>query len=418
MVEFRSIKGTHDILPNEIKKWQMIEMKIHQIMKNHVYDEIRTPAFENTELFVRGIGTDTDIVNKEMYSWIDQGGNSLTLKPELTAPVIRAYVQNKLDKQHPIHRLYYFDTLFRRERPQKGRQRQFYQFGVEAIGSPHPEQDAEIISLAYNIYDNFGIKDLEIKINSIGSSKIRPAYLDLLRNSIQKYIEDLCNTCKLRLKKNALRLFDCKNSKCKEILANKAPLIFNSISEEDHKHFSELTKRLDKIQIPYVHDNSLVRGLDYYTQTTFEIVSSSLGAQDALCGGGRYNDLVEHIGGKSTPAVGFASGVERLILAMGEMEGLESSIDIYLITIGNEANMFASNLANELRQKNNMKVMLETLRRSIKSQMREANRCGARYVIIIGEDEITNESVIIKDMSTGKQLQIPNSNINNFFKSN
>ena len=418
MVEFRSIKGTHDILPNEIKKWQMIEMKIHQIMKNHVYDEIRTPAFENTELFVRGIGTDTDIVNKEMYSWIDQGGNSLTLKPELTAPVIRAYVQNKLDKQHPIHRLYYFDTLFRRERPQKGRQRQFYQFGVEAIGSPHPEQDAEIISLAYNIYDNFGIKDLEIKINSIGSSKIRPVYLDLLRNSIQKYIEDLCNTCKLRLKKNALRLFDCKNSKCKEILANKAPLIFNSISEEDHKHFSELTKRLDKIQVPYVHDNSLVRGLDYYTQTTFEIVSSSLGAQDALCGGGRYNDLVENIGGKSTHAVCFASGVERLILAMGEMEGLESSIDIYLITIGNEANMFASNLANELRQKNNMKVMLETLRRSIKSQMREANRCGARYVIIIGEDEITNESVIIKDMSTGKQLQIPNSNINNFFKSN
>ena len=418
MVEFRSIKGTHDILPNEIKKWQMIEMKIHQIMKNHVYDEIRTPAFENTELFVRGIGNDTDIVNKEMYSWIDQGGNSLTLKPELTAPVIRAYVQNKLDKQHPIHRLYYFDTLFRRERPQKGRQRQFYQFGVEAIGSPHPEQDAEIISLAYNIYDNFGIQDLEIKINSIGSSKIRPAYLDLLRNSIQKYIEDLCNTCKLRLKKNALRLFDCKNSKCKEILVDKAPLIFNSISEEDHKHFSELTKRLDKIQIPYVHDNSLVRGLDYYTQTTFEIVSSSLGAQDALCGGGRYNDLVEHIGGKSTPAVGFASGVERLILAMGEMDGLESYIDIYLITIGNEANMFASNLANELRQKNNMKVVLETLRRSIKSQMREANRCGARYVIIIGEDEITNESVIIKDMSTGKQLQVSNSNINKFFKSN
>ena len=418
MVEFRSIKGTHDILPNEIKKWQMIEMKIHQIMKKYVYDEIRTPAFENTELFVRGIGTDTDIVNKEMYSWIDQGGNSLTLKPELTAPVIRAYVQNKLDKQHPIHRLYYFDTLFRRERPQKGRQRQFYQFGVEAIGSPHPEQDAEIISLAYNIYDNFGIQDLEIKINSIGSSKIRPAYLDLLRNSIQKYIEDLCNTCKLRLKKNALRLFDCKNSKCKEILVDKAPLIFNSISEEDHKHFSELTKRLDKIQIPYVHDNSLVRGLDYYTQTTFEIVSSSLGAQDALCGGGRYNDLVEHIGGKSTPAVGFASGVERLILAMGEMDGLESYIDIYLITIGNEANMFASNLANELRQKNNMKVILETLRRSIKSQMREANRCGARYVIIIGEDEITNESVIIKDMSTGKQLQVSNSNINKFFKSN
>ena len=418
MVEFRSIKGTHDILPNEIKKWQMIEMKIHEIMKNHVYDEIRTPAFANTELFVRGVGAETDIVNKEMYSWIDQGGNSLTLKPELTAPVIRAYVQNKLDKQHPIHRLYYFDTLFRRERPQKGRQRQFYQFGVEAIGSPYPEQDAEIISLAYNIYDNFGIKDLKIKINSIGSSKVRPAYLDLLRNSIQKYIDGFCNTCKLRLQNNALRLFDCKNSKCKEILTDKAPLIFNSISKEDHEHFIELTKRLDEMQIPYVHDNSLVRGLDYYTQTTFEIISSSLGAQDALCGGGRYNDLVEQIGGKSTPAVGFASGVERLILAMGKMEKLDSSIDIYFITIGNKANIFASNIANELRQENNKKVLLETLRRSMKSQMREANRSGARHVIIIGEDELSNEMVIIKDMKTSKQLQVSNSDIIKFFKSN
>ena len=418
MSQFRSIKGTHDILPSEVQIWQMIENNIHKLMKNYAYKEIRTPIFENTDLFIRGIGTDTDIVNKEMYSWIDQGGKSLTLKPELTAPVIRAYVQNQLDKQSPIHRLYYFDTLFRRERPQKGRQRQFYQFGVEAVGSPYPEQDSEVIALAYRIYEFFGIKDMQVKINSIGSSDIRPAYLDLLRSSIKKYIDDLCNTCKGRLKKNALRLFDCKNSECKEILTNKAPIIFDYISEEDHEHFNEVKKRLDLMKIPYVHDNSLVRGLDFYTQTTFEIISSSLGAQDALCGGGRYNDLVKQIGGKATPAVGFAAGVERLILAMDKSEHIDISIDIYLITIGNKANIFASNIAQEIRKYTNKSIMLETLRRSLKSQMREANRCNAKYVIIIGEDELMNEVVVVKNMQSSEQVEISNSNIINYFKSN
>ena len=417
MVQFRNIKGTHDLFPEELKTWQMIEKKIHKIMQKYGYGEIRTPVFENTELFVRGIGTDTDIVNKEMYSWIDQGGNSLTLKPELTAPVIRAYVQNQLNKQHPIHRLYYFDTLFRRERPQKGRQRQFYQFGVEAIGSPYPEQDVEIISLAYGIYKNFGIEKMEVKINSIGSSEIRPTYLALLKKSLQKYIDDFCNSCKLRLQNNALRLFDCKNSQCQEILMEKAPYIFDSISSDDHAHFIDITRRLDEMDIPYVHDKSLVRGLDYYTHTTFEISSSSLGSQDALCGGGRYNDLIQQIGGKSTPAVGFAAGVERLILAIGEIKTLESSIDIYLITIGDEANVMASNIANELREKNDNVVILETLRRSIKSQMREANRCGAKHAIIIGEEELANGMVIIKDMKTSKQVELPSSDIIKFFNS-
>ena len=287
MTQFRNIKGTHDILPEDIKIWQLVESKIHEIMQCHGYGEIRTPIFESTELFIRGIGTDTDIVNKEMYSWIDQGGNALTLKPELTAPVIRAYIQNQLNKQHPIHRLYYFDTLFRRERPQKGRQRQFYQFGAEAIGSSYPEQDAEIISLAYNIYKHFNIQDMEVRINSIGSSEIRPVYLDLLNKSLNKYVGDFCNTCVSRLEKNALRIFDCKNPKCQEILKDKAHYIFNSISQDDLEHFIDLKKRLDEMDIPYVHDNSLVRGLDYYTQTTFEIISCTLGAQDALCGGGR-----------------------------------------------------------------------------------------------------------------------------------
>ena len=418
MTQFRNIKGTHDLLPKDLIIRQRIEIQIHQLMQSYGYGEIRTPVFENTELFIRGIGTDTDIVNKEMFSWIDQGGNALTLKPELTAPVIRAYIQNQLGKQNPMHRLYYLDTLFRRERPQKGRHRQFYQFGAEAIGSFHPEQDAEIISMAYNVYKYFDIKEMEVHLNSIGSAEIRPLYLKLLHKSLNKYEGDFCKSCKSRLDKNALRIFDCKNPQCQEILSENAPNIFDSISANDRKHFNDLTQRLDKMEIPYVHDNALVRGLDYYSHTTFEIISSSLGAQDALCGGGRYNGLVEQLGGKSTPAVGFAAGVERLILAMEKIESIESFIDIYFITIGNDANIFASCIANKLRMQGNKIVILETLRRSIKSQMRDANRHGAKFVIIIGEEEVKKNIVIIKDMLTSKQLEIPNSDIIKYFNSN
>ena len=413
----KNIKGTKDILPNEVEIWQYVENKIHLFFQKYGYQQIRTPKFENTLLFNRSIGLDTDIVNKEMYSWTDQGGNNLTLKPEVTASVVRSFIQHNLGKINHMNKLYYIDSLFRRERPQKGRQRQFYQFGVEAIGSPYPEQDVEIISLAYGIYKNFGIEKMEVKINSIGSSEIRPTYLALLKKSLQEYIDDFCNSCKLRLQNNALRLFDCKNSQCQEILMEKAPYIFDSISSDDHAHFVDITRRLDEMDIPYVHDKSLVRGLDYYTHTTFEISSSSLGSQDALCGGGRYNDLIQQIGGKSTPAVGFAAGVERLILAIGGMKTLESSIDIYLITIGNEANAMASNIANELREKNDNIVILETLRRSMKSQMREANRCGAKHAIIIGEEELANGMVIIKDMKTSKQVELPSSDIIKFFNS-
>ena len=418
MTQFRNIKGTHDLLPKDLIIRQRIELQIHQLMQSYGYGEIRTPVFENTELFIRGIGTDTDIVNKEMFSWVDQGGNALTLKPELTAPVIRAYIQNQLGKQNPMHRLYYLDTLFRRERPQKGRHRQFYQFGAEAIGSFHPEQDAEIISMAYQVYKYFDIKEMEVHVNSIGSAEIRPLYLKLLHKNLNKYEGEFCKSCKSRLDNNALRIFDCKNPQCQEILSEKAPNIFDSISSSDHEHFNDLTKRLDKMGIPYVHDNALVRGLDYYSHTTFEIISSSLGAQDALCGGGRYNGLVEQLGGKSTPAVGFAAGVERLILAMGKIESIEASIDIYFITIGDEANVFASCIANKLRMEGNKIVILETLRRSIKSQMRDANRHGAKFVIIIGEEEIKKNIVIIKDMLTSKQIEIPNSDIIKYFNSN
>ena len=415
MAEFRTIKGTHDLLPDELSNWHRIENTIHSIMVQYGYGEIKTPVFESTELFVRGIGNDTDIVNKEMYSWTDQGGNALTLKPELTAPVVRAYLQHQLGNKNPIQRLWYFDSLFRRERPQKGRQRQFYQFGAEAIGSPHPEQDAEIIAMAYNIYKTFDIQEMNVRLNSIGSKEIRLIYLDKLSISLAEKSNVLCATCQTRLEKNALRVFDCKNPECQKLLDENAPLIFDSISEDDRKHFDTACLMLDNMGIPYFHDKKLVRGLDYYSHTTFEITSSALGAQDALCGGGRYNGLIEQLGGKSTPAVGFAAGVERLILAIDKQENAVKSPDIYIIHLGNKAAIIASKLANDLRNNYGKIVVLETLRRSLKAQMREADRCKAKTTIIIGDEELNNNKVIIKDMSTGKQQDIAISEVTHFF---
>ena len=415
MQNFRTIKGTYDLLPDELIIWREVENFIHSIMQQNGYGEIRTPAFENTELFVRGIGTDTDIVTKEMYSWTDQGGNTLTLKPELTAPVARAYLQHQLGNQNPIHRLYYFDALFRRERPQKGRQRQFHQFGAEAIGSPNPEQDAEIIALAYSIYKKFNIQDMTVRLNSIGNAEIRPSYLKTLRSSVKKIETELCSTCQTRIEKNALRLFDCKNPHCQELLDEHAPFIFDSISHDDQNHFEMVTRILKEMEIPYFHDKKLVRGLDYYSHTTFEISSSVLGAQDALCGGGRYNGLIEQLGGKPTPAVGFAAGVERLILALDKQNNSSIPPDIYLVHLGEEATVIASKIANDLRLNCGKIVVMETLRRSLKAQMREAGRCSAHTTIILGEKELAENKIIVKDMSTGNQNEIPISEINQFF---
>ena len=418
MQNFRTIKGTHDLLPNELIIWREVEDFIHTIMQQNGYGEIRTPAFENTELFIRGIGTDTDIVTKEMYSWTDQGGNTLTLKPELTAPVARAYLQHQLGNQNPIHRLYYIDALFRRERPQQGRQRQFHQFGAEAIGSPNPEQDAEIIALAYNIYKKFNIQDISVRLNSIGNAEIRPLYLVNLRSSVKKIETELCSTCQTRIEKNALRLFDCKNPHCQELLDEHAPFIFDSISDDDQNHFEMVTRILKEMEIQYFHDKKLVRGLDYYSHTTFEISSSSLGAQDALCGGGRYNGLIEQLGGKPTPAVGFAAGVERLILALDKQNNTGIPPDIYLIHLGDEAMVTASKIANDLRLNCGKIVVMETMRRSLKAQMREAGRCGANTTIILGEKELAENNIIVKDMSTGNQNEVPISEINQFFNKN
>ena len=416
MTNLRSVKGTKDLLPHDTIHWREVENIIHQFMAVHGYGEIRTPIFEDTKLFQRGIGEDTDIVSKEMYSWRDQGGDNLTLRPELTAPVVRAYIQHQMGTLRPLNRLYYIDSLFRRERPQKGRQRQFHQFGIEAIGSPHPEQDAEVITMAYKIYETFGIEGLSVRINSIGSAEIREPYLATLRDALNSVKSDLCNTCQHRIDKNALRLFDCKNPACQEILDKNAPFIFDHITDNDRSHFEGVTTILDEMGIPYNHDRKLVRGLDYYTHTTFEITSSTLGAQDALCGGGRYDKLVEELGGKSTPAVGFAAGMERLFIAFGDDGEHEHSLaNIYFLTLGEKATLKGMVLAEQIREKHGVSVVSETLQRSMKAQMREANRLGVQFVIILGDNELEQGIAVVKNMDSSEQEKIPLEKLSDHF---
>ncbi len=416
MATLRSVKGTKDLLPHDTIHWREVENIIHQFMAVHGYGEIRTPVFEDTKLFQRGIGEDTDIVSKEMYSWTDQGGDNLTLRPELTAPVVRAYIQHQMGTLRPLNRLYYIDSLFRRERPQKGRQRQFHQFGIEAIGSPYSEQDAEVITMAYKIYETFGIEGLSVRINSIGSAEIREPYLATLKGVLNTVKSDLCNTCQHRIDKNALRLFDCKNPACQDILDKNAPFIFDHITDDDRTHFERVTAILDEMGIPYNHDRKLVRGLDYYTHTTFEITSSTLGAQDALCGGGRYDKLVEELGGKSTPAVGFAAGMERLFIAFGdEVEHEHSLADIYFLTLGEKATQKGFVLAEEIREKHGVSVVSETLQRSMKAQMREANRLGVQFVVILGDNELEKGIAVVKNMDSSEQEEIPLDKLSDHF---
>jgi len=410
----KNIKGTKDILFDDNAIWQLLESKIHLFFQKFGFNEIRTPAFEDTNLFVRSIGDQTDIVSKEMYSWVDQGGNNLTLKPEVTASVARAYIQHNLAKKFAINKLYYIDTLFRRERPQKGRYRQFKQFGVEVIGSMFPEQDAEVIALAYNFYQSLGVKDLNLKLNTIGSQDARIKYKEKLYNYLIPHKNKLSTISQNRLQKNPLRILDTKIDFEIEILKN-APHIIDFISKEDKEHFNNILCILDDINIEYTIDHKLVRGLDYYCRTVFEIQTSNLGSQDALCGGGRYDYLIEELGGKPMPAIGFAAGLERLILALDNQDTKQlSPPDIYIISLGDDAIKKSFSIAELLRKKNFI-VIMETLRRSLKAQMKEANKLHCKYTIIIGDDEIKSQQVIIKNMETGDQSQVPFDQINSHF---
>ena len=400
----QSIKGTKDILPNQSHGWQALKVIIRSTMNNYGYKEIRTPAFERTELFSRGVGEETDIVSKEMYSWTDQGGEKLTLKPDLTAPVVRAFIQHNLREQSPINKLYYIDTLFRRERPQKGRYRQFHQFGIEAFGSENPEIDAEVIAVALAVLNKLGLEGLTLKLNSIGSPECRTLYRQAIRSYLKPYFNDLSEISQRRFDKNPLRILDTKIPHEIEIL-NDIPNVSDSWTPEDKAHFEELKSLLDAMDIQYSLAPRLVRGLDYYTRTTFEITSSALGAQDALCGGGRYDGLVKTLGGKATPGIGFAAGMERILLAMGNFDSNINNTQLYIVGLGDTVRPVVVKLAEDLRQ-NNIRTNFDPLRRSLKAQMREANKTDARYAILIGDQELESGEVELKDLSTGDQEKI------------
>lgn len=400
----RSIKGTQDILPSQSHRWQMLEAAIHNTMDTYGYSEIRTPAFERTELFSRGVGEETDIVSKEMYSWTDQGGENLTLKPELTAPVVRSFIQHNLGGHSPINKLYYIDALFRRERPQKGRYRQFHQFGIEAFGSEHPEIDAEVIALAMSVFNDIGLTGLTLKLNSIGSPKCRSDYRNALRDFLKPHFNDLSETSQKRFENNPMRILDTKIPHEIEIL-KEAPNISDSLTAEDKAHFEEVCSLLDAMGIQYLIESNLVRGLDYYTRTTFEITSTELGAQDAICGGGRYDGLVETLGGKPTPGIGFAAGMERILLALGDDDLSGKTTQVYIVGLGDGVRPTVAKLAQDLRQ-NNVRTNFDPLRRSMKAQMREANKCGATIAIIIGDKELVAGRAEVKDLSSGVQEKI------------
>ena len=416
-MEFRSIKGTYDILPNDADRWQRVETRVREFITRAGYSEIRTPAFEKTELFTRSVGEDSDVVSKEMYSWTDQGGTDLTLKPEYTASVIRSYIQHNLGAKSPLTKLYYLDNLFRRERPQKGRYRQFRQYGIEAIGSPHPEQDAEVITIAYELLVELGIKDITLKLNSIGSLECRNEYRQALKDFLQPHLDKLSETSRKRFDSNPMRILDTKID-FEIALLQDAPTITSFLTPDDANHFDEVQIYLEALDVPFTLDTALVRGLDYYTRTTFEIISSKLGAQDALCGGGRYDKLAETLGGKQTPAVGFAAGLERILIAMDEVDTDQKiqADKIYLIGLGDAVRPTMLKILGEAR-KAGLIMEFDSLRRSIKSQMRGANKIGASLAIIIGDKELKDKSVQIKDLKNGQQESIPIDSIISYIQS-
>ncbi len=407
MQKLRTIKGTHDILPWESHKWQKIESVLREVFAAYAYKEVRTPVFEYTALFARGVGEFSDIVSKEMYSFEDKGGESLTLRPELTASVARSFIQHNYQQEAPLHKLWYLGPLFRQERPQAGRQRQFHQFGIEVIGSPHPEADAEVIELACRVYKALGLRNWELHINSIGSIEARKNYMDILRAALEPHKDGLCDTCRDRFHGNILRLFDCKNPECGRIMKAHAPAILDHLSPEDTEHFNALRNYLDAVGIPYVIDPALVRGLDYYTRTTFEIKGTALGAQDALCGGGRYDLLIRDLDGPDTPAVGFAAGMERLILAM-DAEGLfeqeSEALDLYIAPMDSRCLEKVLPLVTALREAG-YRVQLELLRRSVKAMLRDANRQQAQWAAVVGEQELEKRIMNLKNLRENDQLE-------------
>ena len=400
----KAVTGTKDILPDEIPAWKVVEETIERVFRNFNYKEIRTPVFEETSLFARGIGEETDIVGKEMYSFTDRSENNITLKPEMTASVVRAFIEHSLGKQQSLNKLYYISPMFRQERPQAGRLRQFHQFGAEALGSTSVYLDVEMIQMAYEILKELGLKDLKVKINSLGTPGSRNLYKEKLRKFLSDKKDRLSEDSRKRFMKNILRIFDSKDEKDKKIMKD-APLLLNNLDIESKESFEVVKKALKISGIPFEVDPYLVRGLDYYTKTTFEIVSGKVGSQNALVGGGRYDLLAEQLEGEPTPGVGFAAGIERILLACENEKTLnlpENKIDLFIACLDNGLTEKVFEIALNFRRKN-ISVECDYLNRSLKAQMREANKLKAKYVLFIGGDEYKKGMVNLKDMESGEQ---------------
>lgn len=401
-------RGTKDILPDTVGDWNYVEGEIRELCRRFGYSEIRTPIFEHTELFQRGIGEGTDVVDKEMYTFTDRGERSITLRPENTASAVRAYLQNKLYAQSNLVKLFYIGSMFRYDRPQAGRMREFHQFGVEALGEANPAVDAEVILLAMNLLEGLGLKDLELSINSVGCPKCRSKYRTMLQDFFRDKLEDLCEDCRSRFERSPLRILDCKKDSDKPYMAD-APKITDCLCEECADHFAKLKELLTSAGISFTHDPRLVRGLDYYTKTAFEIKYPPLGAQSAVAGGGRYDGLIEEMGGNPTPAVGFATGLERLLLALESQNLLPEknrSVDAYIVALGEAAQAEGFKLLNGLRQQG-LSAAMDFAGRSMKAQMKQANKLGAKYSVILGEDEIAEGVVMLRSMEDSSQAKVP-----------
>lgn len=405
-------KGTKDLLPDQVYKWHYVENKFSDICKRYGFKEIRTPMFEHTEVFARGIGDTTDVVQKEMYTFNDHAGRSITLKPEGTSGAVRAFIEHKQYAEVQPTKYYYNTDCFRYEKPQAGRLRHFHQFGIEVFGTSNMLADAEVISLGYDFLTELGITEIQLRINSVGCPDCRRKYRDALKEFLKPRYDELCNTCKDRYERNPMRILDCKSEICKKIVEN-APRMLDYLCDDCRNAFEELKTNLTSMGIEYVIDPNIVRGLDYYTKTAFEFVTTKIGAQGTVCGGGRYDHLIEELGGPPIPGVGFGLGIERLIMLMEANDVKfpeESRPEVFIAVMGEAAKSFGLKLCRELRQKGVIAEM-DTLSRNIKGQFKYADRLGAKYTLVIGEDELKKGVVSLKDMAKSEQREIKIKNI-------
>ncbi|HJI92381.1 MAG TPA: histidine--tRNA ligase [Oscillospiraceae bacterium] len=403
----KAIKGTKDVLPKDVHKNQYIEATALDIASKFGYKEIRTPVFEHTELFQRGVGDTTDVVQKEMYTFDDKGGRSITLRPEGTAGAVRSFLENGLCNEALPQKVCYLTSCYRYEKPQAGRLREFHQFGVECFGTASPLADAEIIALAKSTFDTLGVRDLSLEINSIGCPKCRAEYHKALKEYFASRKDELCDTCKGRLDRNPMRILDCKSPICHEI-AQGAPVVIDYLCDECKEHFEKVQKYLDAQNIEYKINPQIVRGLDYYTKTVFEFVSNSIGAQGTVCGGGRYDGLVEELGGQHTASLGFAMGLERLMLLM-EAQGCEfpqaEKPDLFIVALGEKATLKALEIAKDMREEG-FSALLDLNQRSVRAQMKYADKLGAKFNVVIGDNEVENKIAKLKNMQTGEETEI------------